>query len=354
MQQNRETPRDDAAKPNAFLWPALAGVPRLTQAQFAASSTLVRWLVASRAAVLAMTLFAVLFAFALVDWVVDPLNALLVLIGLLLAHACNNLINDYVDVVTGLDTDNYFRARYGSQPLAAGWLSRRQHLLYATTTGFLALACGLLLAYRTSGAVLWPMLAGGFFVLFYTWPLKHIALGEFAVWIVWGPLMVGAASFAVVGDVSREVLLLGALYGLAPLVVILAKHTDKRDDDIARGVRTLPALLSERTCRILIAAAALSQVGLSLLWAMLTAEFGYLLVLLAVPALLRLLSILRKPRPVEPPTEYPDVWPLWFAAAGFDFARVSGFALLLAALGSAAFLDAVLWRDSASALTDAM
>ncbi len=334
MQQNRETQENNVAGSGSFLWPALVGVPRLTEAEFLESSLIVRWLIASRAAVLVMTLFAVLFAFSLIGWALDAVSALLVVAGLLLAHACNNLINDYVDVVTGLDADNYFRARYGSQPLAAGWLSRRKHLLYVAVTGALALGCGLLLLFRTDGAVLWPMLAGAFFVLFYTWPLKHIALGEIAVWIVWGPLMVGAAAFATAGEVSREVLLLGGLYGLGPLVVILAKHTDKRSDDIARGVRTLPAVLPEPVCRVLIAITALSQLLFGLLWAVFAAQPASLLVLFAVPAFVRLLSILRKPKPDAAPQDYPDVWPLWFAAAGFAFARVSGFALLAAALAS--------------------
>jgi 1,4-dihydroxy-2-naphthoate octaprenyltransferase len=34
-----------------------------------------------------------------------------------------------------------------------------------------------------------------FFVLFYTWPLKYIGLGEIAVLIVWGPLMIGGGYF---------------------------------------------------------------------------------------------------------------------------------------------------------------
>ena len=48
------------------------------------------------------------------------------------------------------------------------------------------------------------MAAGAFFVLFYTWPLKYIGLGELAVIIVWGPLMVGGGYFVVTGDWSWQ------------------------------------------------------------------------------------------------------------------------------------------------------
>src|SRR2546430_10339218 len=38
---------------------------------------------------------------------------------------------------------------------------------------------------------LFRSLAGAVFVLFYTYPLKYIGLGEVAVILVWGPLMIG-------------------------------------------------------------------------------------------------------------------------------------------------------------------
>src|SRR5205085_899440 len=44
--------------------------------------------------------------------------------------------------------------------------------------------------------VIWLLLGlGSFFVLFYTWPLKYIALGEIAVFLVWGPLMIGGGYY---------------------------------------------------------------------------------------------------------------------------------------------------------------
>ncbi len=71
-------------------------------------------------------------------------------------------------------------------------LTKRQHLVYFAITGLLALACGIALVVISGGGLTWLLLAlGAFFVLFYTWPLKYIALGEIAVLIVWGPLMVG-------------------------------------------------------------------------------------------------------------------------------------------------------------------
>ena len=39
-------------------------------------------------------------------------------IGLIFAHATNNLFNDFTDYRPGVDKDNYFRTQYGPQPLA--------------------------------------------------------------------------------------------------------------------------------------------------------------------------------------------------------------------------------------------
>ena len=41
------------------------------------------------------------------------------------------------------------------------------------------------------------MLAGAFFVLFYTWPLKYYGLGEPAVLVVWGSADGRVAAFYV-------------------------------------------------------------------------------------------------------------------------------------------------------------
>ena len=56
-----------------------------------------------------------------------------------------------------------------------------------------ALTAGLYLIFSNANdPIIWILLAAGaFFVLFYTWPLKGLGLGEVAVLVVWGPLMIG-------------------------------------------------------------------------------------------------------------------------------------------------------------------
>ncbi len=51
-------------------------------------------------------------------------------LALVLAHATNNLINDYVDHATGVDKDNYFRVQYGVHVLESGLVTQAQFLRY--------------------------------------------------------------------------------------------------------------------------------------------------------------------------------------------------------------------------------
>ena len=87
-----------------------------------------RAIVITRAAVLPMTLFAGLVAGLLA--VRQPGFAwgwfLLALLGILLAHVANNVMNDLFDTEVGQDTAAYPRAQYAPHPILAGLTTRRQ------------------------------------------------------------------------------------------------------------------------------------------------------------------------------------------------------------------------------------
>ena len=176
--------------------------------------------------------------FNLVRW-------LALVVGLIMAHALNNLLNDLVDYRKGVDHNNYFRTQYGSQPLEQGLWTERQLLTYAAVTGAIALACGVVLMWQR-GPLAWALLAAGaFFVVFYTWPLKYVGLGELAVLIVWGPLMIGGGYYVITGQWDWNVVLASLPYALGPTTVIFGKHIDKYKEDKAKGVHTLPVIIGE-------------------------------------------------------------------------------------------------------------
>ncbi|MDX1614922.1 MAG: prenyltransferase [Candidatus Promineifilaceae bacterium] len=309
---------------------ALRVIPRISEAQWRSLDIVAKWLIATRSAVLIITFIPAVIA-GLLALRADQFDFglwIILTIGLILAHATNNLVNDLTDSWKGVDSgDDAFRAQYGPQPIEHGLMSARQVLLYAAVTGLVALACGLYLAF-TRGGLTWLFLGlGVFFVLLYTWPLKHIGLGEVAVLIVWGPLMVGGGYYVITGQWDWNVAIASLPYALGAATVIFGKHIDKLPGDRAKGVRTLPVLLGERNARYT-AIGLMAAQYLSVLYLVLIGYFTpvMLVVFLAVfRGFLPIAARFRQPRPTERPADWPEEgWPLYFVALGFYHNRLFG------------------------------
>lgn len=326
---------------NLPMWrKALTVIPSVTKEEWDNLDLVSRWLVSTRAAVLVMTVtsaaLAGLFAwrdsaFALAPWIA-------LVLGLTLAHASNNLLNDYVDFIRGVDQKNYFRTMYGPHPLEDQLLDKHQHLAYFVVTALLALACGLYLMrhinYDLQG---WLLLgAGAFLLLFYTWPLKYIALGEVAVFIVWGPLMVGGGYYSITGNWSSDALFAGSIYALGVTTVIFGKHIDKIVIDREKRIYTLPVLLGEKLSRFAVIGMMILPV---LLVAFLVGSHTFspviLITLLALPQLRETIPAFLQPKPAERPANFPQGqggWPLFFAPLAFRYNRTFGSLFLLGLL----------------------
>lgn len=317
---------------------ALTGVPRLSAAQWHAAGRVMRWLVVSRASVLIMTFCSVALGgllavaagrFEVWVWV-------LCLVGSLLAHATNNQLNDLVDSRRGIDAGNYFRKQYGTHPLEEGLLSQNGLLTYIAGTGASAVLIGALITWLAGPAVLVPMLAGAVLLIFYTYPLKQVGLGEVAVLIVWGPLLTGGTYFASTGAWSWNATLIATVYALGPTAVIFGKHLDKIEFDAAKGVRTLPVRLGSSASRdAMLAMVILQYLGVLGLVISERLPWPLLVVVLALPTALQSLRTLRRPPPASCPVDYPaDVWPLWYSAIAFVHTRRFGLLFLLGLLAA--------------------
>lgn len=299
-----------------------------------------KWLVLTRAAVLPMTLTAGLVAGLLA--VRQPQFSwgwyLLALVGILLAHVSNNLMNDLFDAGVGTDTANYPRALYAPHPILSGLVTRRTLAGAALAVNAVDLAILVVL----TAARGWPILGfgvGGFLLsAAYTAPplrLKKRALGEPDVLVVWGPLMVGGTYFAATGRIPWQVILASVPYGLLCTAVLMGKHIDKIPWDAPDGTTTLPVLLGEgRARRVTQALMAGFYVTVVVCVAVGALPWPALLSLAGLPILVRVWKALDAPRPAEPPARFP-VWPLWFAAVAFVHTRRAG-ALLVVGLAIAA------------------
>ena len=171
-----------------------------------------KWLVITRAAVFSMTVTSGLIGGLLaigaerltgevsVQWGYLALAVL----GLVVAHAANNMINDYFDLEGGIDTDDYVRALYAPHPILSGWVTKRQLGVAILLANAVDLAIMLYLVSVRGPLVAAFALSGLFVSVFYVAPpirLKHIGLGEPGVFLVWGPLMIGGTFFVATGTV---------------------------------------------------------------------------------------------------------------------------------------------------------
>ena len=135
---------------NFTMWrKALNVIPDVSKEEWDKLDVISKWLISTRAAVLVMTFISAALAglFAWRDGAFSFLPWLILTLGLILAHASNNIFNDFTDFVRGVDKDNYFRTIYGAQPIASGLMTKRQHLTYFAVTGLLAFAAGLYLIF---------------------------------------------------------------------------------------------------------------------------------------------------------------------------------------------------------------
>jgi 1,4-dihydroxy-2-naphthoate polyprenyltransferase len=320
---------------------ALAGIPRVSETQWQLSSWLVRWLIATRASVIVMTVYSVMIALlsGLIYGGFDLLIGVLCLTGLCLAHAANNLLNDIVDTSVGVDDGNYFRTQYGTHVLQDALLSQRQLWLMFCITGCSALLLGSAVIYLSSPWVMVPLVIGGALLLFYTWPLKKMGLGEVAVYLVWGPLIVMGTHYAMAGWWSWQVFAVACVAGLGPTTVIFGKHIDKLEFDQAKQVHTLPVRLGDELARkTCIAVLVMMYAATLLLMLFQWLPWTVVLVLLALPSAVGSCRVLAVSRPKARPDSFPAAaWPLWFAAYGFAH-NVRFSVLLLSGLLLAALL----------------
>jgi len=184
-----------------------------------------RWLLITRACVFSMTITSGLVGGLLAAATAAAPNwrlFALALLGLVVAHAANNMINDYFDTTGGVDTSEYTRALYAPHPLLSGLISKRGLIAAIAACNVIDLTIlGALTAARGPLVIAFA-LAGLFVSVFYVAPplkLKHHGLGEPGVFVVWGPLMIGGTYFVTTGTLPAWVWVASIPYALVVTTV---------------------------------------------------------------------------------------------------------------------------------------
>jgi len=297
-----------------------------------------KWLLATRAEVFSMTLTSVLIG-ALLSATSGYFNLfylILICIGMILAHASNNLINDYFDYKQGLDTKDYYRVQYAPHPIVSGLMSEKELLSAFFIFGLIELIIAIYLFWKVGVLVLVLAIIGFLLSVFYVAPplkLKYIGLGEIIIFLIWGPLITGGTYYVMAKNLNWNIILASIPYGLVVMNVLLGKHLDKYDKDKEKNVKTLPVVLGFKNAIKFakINTAMFYVVVILLVLFRIITPFA-LLCFFSINRFRVLMNIFDTKKPETKPDFFPDIWPLWYVVWAFWFNKMAGGLFILGLL----------------------
>jgi 1,4-dihydroxy-2-naphthoate octaprenyltransferase len=171
----------------------------------------------------------------------SPGWAALTLLAALLLQAGTNLVNDYFDHRSGVDSSASLSP---SGVIQSGLLAPRAVLAGGLVCFGVGAGLGVALALH-GGPLIWALgLLGVLIGLLYTagpLPLAYIGLGEPAVFVAMGPGMVLGAYVVQTGRFAALALLAGVPVGLLVAAILHANNLRDLETDRAQGKRTLAA-----------------------------------------------------------------------------------------------------------------
>jgi len=179
----------------------------------------------------------------------------LTLIGAVLIHAGANIANDYYDHLSGADdiNPNFHTPFYGgSRMIQQGLMTPRATLI----SGLACLGLGAIIGIALAALRGWPVLAigaaGALVAFFYTAPpikLSYRGLGEVAVALSFGVLMVAGAEYVQVRQISAVGLAASVPVALLILLVLYVNQFPDAPADAQAGKRHLVVRLGTARAR---------------------------------------------------------------------------------------------------------
>ncbi len=226
---------------------------------------------------------------------------LLTAVGITVFHAGANVINDYFDTRYQVDQQDSPTVKYRPQPILSGMLTSRQLLGEAIVLFAVTFLIGMTAAVVLSWHILWIGFVGFLTSVYYTAgpvKFKYRALGELAVFVIWGPLMVEGAYAVQRQALSGKAFIISVPFGIIVALVLFANNMRDMAYDSRQDITTISTLLGERRSLLLFAgliALAYAYVlgmivgGVMSLWG--------LLIFLSVPSAIGLLKTFKKEIP---------------------------------------------------------
>lgn len=176
----------------------------------------------------------------------------LTLVAALLIHIGINLANDYFDHLSGCDEQNSTPTPFsgGSRVIQEGLILPKR-VLYASLVSFcLGGAIGLYLNYLSQGNVILVLgVIGVFLGFFYTakpFQIGYGSLGELAVGIGFGPLLILGAYYVQAQGLPLEVFLISLPIGILITLVLLINEFPDHNSDKVVAKRTIVVILGKK------------------------------------------------------------------------------------------------------------
>jgi 1,4-dihydroxy-2-naphthoate octaprenyltransferase len=185
-------------------------------------------------------------ALAGMDGAFSWLLYLYTLLTMIILHAATNLMNDHYDVLNGVDNPEVSTAQYRPHPLIEGKLEPNHVKIAAYLLYAIAIIAGIYLAVLRGWTILTIGAIGVLASITYTAPpfkYKYIGLGEFSVFLMWGPLMVEGSYFVQRQMLTRSAFWVSLPFGALVALVLLVNNLRDMKDDEKKGIRTLPLLI---------------------------------------------------------------------------------------------------------------
>ncbi len=184
------------------------------------------------------------------DGALDLGLLLLALAGSVAIQAGTNLVNDYYDYQKGADTPQSIGT---GGALLRGDLAPRQVLAGGLVAFAIGSAIGLYLVSVSGPFILWLGLFSVLCGFFYTagpFALAYVGLGELAVFVFMGPVMVIGSYYVQARSVTLPVVLASLPIGFLVAAILHANNLRDLDSDRRIGKRTLATLLGRQGANV--------------------------------------------------------------------------------------------------------
>lgn len=170
----------------------------------------------------------------------------LALLGTLALQIGANLSNEYFDYVKGVEAE---KTHGLGLILKNGYLTTRQVFMGAVLSFAIGSLIGLYLVSQTGLLILWIGIAGVAVAILYTagpFALAYIGLGEIAVFIFMGPLIVLGTYYVLTEQTSNQTLIGAIPIGFLTAAILHANNLRDLDADKGSGKRTLAVRFGRR------------------------------------------------------------------------------------------------------------